>query len=246
MYYVCITVRTHHSHPEHARIDQAYVGCWMDRETEEEAVEEAKTMILEEPWVIEEIESVSEVTAADYTDDPESLAYYEQALEDKNVLVFNVCPRFTTYFVQLDIVQDKLNETTGKPTGDRLNADATVWVSNETVVSEEPSPEDIDMMAADFWSDDRVAKALEIAIAVVENEGWVVNETVKHWPFSYRHLDKQPDLAEYVDGAEEDGVSLVIWDKDGELGGEEFDDEEFDDDPDDEEPDDEEPDDEEP
>lgn len=217
MYYVCITVRTHQTHAEHARIDQAYVGCWMDRENEEEAVEDAKTMIVEEPWVIEEVESVSEVTADDYVDDPENLDYYEQALEDKNVLVFNVCPRFTTYFVQFDIVQDKLDETTGQPTGEGLHADATVWVSNETVVSEEPSPEEIDMMDEDFWSKERVARALEIAIAVVENEGWTVNDTVKHWPFSYRHLDNQPDLAEYVNGAEEDGVSLVIWDKDGEL-----------------------------
>lgn len=228
MYYVCITVRTHHSHLEHARIDQAFVGCWMDRETEEQAVDDAKMMILEEPWVIEEVDSVSEVTADDYVDDPEDLAHYEQALEDKNVLVFNVCPRFTTYFVQFDIAQDKLNETTGEPTGEALNADATVWVSNETVVSDEPSPDEIDMMSEEFWSEDRIAHALEIATAVVENEGWTVNDTVKHWPFSYRHLDKQPDLAEFVDGAEEDGVSLVIWDKDGELETDEFDDEDAD------------------
>ena len=133
------------------------------------------------------------------------------------MLVFNVCPRFTTYFVQFDIAQDKLDETTGELTGDSMHADATVWVSNETVVSEEPSPEEIDMMDEDFWSEERIARALRIANAVLENEGWTVSETVKHWPFSYRHLDKQPDLAEYVDGAEEDGVSLVIWDKDGEL-----------------------------
>jgi len=185
----------------------------MERETEEEAVEAAKAMILEEPWVIEEVESVGLVTVDDYQDDPENLEYYEQALVDKNVLVFNVCPRFPTYFVQFDIVQDEVDEA-GKPTGVGLNADATVWVSNETVVGEEESPEDIDMMDEEFWSEERVARALEIAKAVVENEGWKVNETVKHWPFSYRHLEKQPDLSEYVDGAEEDGVSLVIWDKD--------------------------------
>lgn len=189
----------------------------MDRESEEEAIEDAKSLITEEPWVIEEVDSVSEVTAADYIDDPDNLAYYEQALEDKNVLVFNVCPRFTTYFVQLDIVQDKLNEITGESTGEAINADATIWVSNETVISDEPSPEQVDMMSEEFWSEHRIARALEIAKAVVENEGWTVSDTVKHWPFSYRHLDKQPDLTEYVDGAEEDGVSLVIWDKDGQL-----------------------------
>ena len=69
------------------------------------------------------------------------------------------------------------------------------------------------MMSEDFWSDERAAKALKIAEAIVENEGWKVNETIKHWPFSYRHLEKQPDLSEYVDGAEEEGASLVIWDK---------------------------------
>ena len=73
------------------------------------------------------------------------------------------------------------------------------------------------MMDEEFWSEARVARALEIAKSVVENEGWTIIETVKHWPFSYRHLEKQPDFSEYVDGAEEDGVSLVIWDKDGEV-----------------------------
>ena len=212
MYYVCIVVCTHDSHPEHTNIDQAFVGCWMDRETEEQAVEDAKTMILEEPWVIEEVESVGEVTADDYQDDEENLGYYEQALVDKNVLVFNVCPRFPTYFIQYDIVQPEVNES-GEPTGKELNADATLWVSNEAVVQDEDAPDEVDMMDEEFWSESRVFRALEIAQAVVENEGWKVNDTVKHWPFSYRHLEKQPDLTEYVDGAEEDGVSLVIWDK---------------------------------
>ncbi len=184
----------------------------MDRETEEQAVEDAKTMILEEPWVIEEVESVGEVTADDYQDDEENLGYYEQALVDKNVLVFNVCPRFPTYFIQYDIVQPEVNES-GEPTGKELNADATLWVSNEAVVQDEDAPDEVDMMDEEFWSESRVFRALEIAQAVVENEGWKVNDTVKHWPFSYRHLEKQPDLTEYVDGAEEDGVSLVIWDK---------------------------------
>ena len=193
----------------------------MESDNEDAAVEDAKSMIVEEPWVIEKVESVSEVTADDYIDDPDGLAYYEQALVDKNVLVFNVCPRFTTYFAQFDIAQDKLDKSSGEPTGESIHADATVWVSNETVVSDEPSPEEIDMMAEDFWTEKRAARALEIATAVVNNEGWTVNDTIKHWPFSYRHLDAQPDLAEYVDGAEEDGVSLVIWDKDGELGADE-------------------------
>ncbi len=217
MYYVCITVRTDPSHADHARIDQAYVGCWMDRETEEEALEDAKTMITEEPWVIEEVDSVNVVTAENYEDDPENLEYFQQALVDKNVLVFNVCPKFTTYFVQLDIRQDELDES-GTETGKELNADATVWVSNETVVSNEPSPEEIDMMDEEFWTEERTARALEIAHGVVENEGWKIDDVVKHWPFSYRHLEKQPDLSQYVDGAEEDGVSLVIWDKDGGNG----------------------------
>lgn len=217
MYYVCITVRTHESHPEHDRIDLAYVGCWLDRESETESVEAAKSMILEEPWVIEEVESVSEVTAEDYADDPENLAYFEQAVEDGNVLVFNVCPKFTTYFLQFAIVQENRDETSGESKGKEITADATVWISNEAVVSDDPAPDEIDMMDPEFWTEPRVAHALEIATAVIENEGWKISDTVKHWPFSYRHLEEQPDLAEFVDGAEEDGVSLVIWDRDGEL-----------------------------
>ena len=212
MYYICITACTHPSHLEHARIDQAYVGCWMERNSEEQAVEDATAMILEDPWIIEEVGAVEVVTEEDYADDPEHLEYFQQALIDKNVVVFNVCPRFTTYFIQFDVVQDELDEH-GEPTGNELNADATIWVSNETVVSSEPAPDEVDMMSEEFWSEERVAKAIEIAESIIENEGWKINDTVKHWPFSYRHFEKQPDLEQYVDGAEEDGVSLVIWDK---------------------------------
>ena len=156
MYYVCITACTQPSHEEHARIDQAFIGCWIDQENEDDAVEAAKAMILEDPWVIEKVESADLVTADDYEDDPENLAYYEQALVDKNVIVFNVCPRYTTYFVQYDVAQDEVDDA-GQETGEKLNADATLWISNETVVSDEPSPEDIDMMSEGFWSEARIA-----------------------------------------------------------------------------------------
>ncbi len=212
MYYIGLNIRTHHSHEEHASIDQAYVECWINEEEEAAAVEVAKTIVQEEPWEIEEVSHVTLVTVADYTDDPERMALYKQATVDGNVVNFIVCPRFPLYFVQFDVSQPEIGEDE-QPTEKQVDADATLWVSNETVVADEPSPDDIDMLVEDFWTELRVERALHIAQSVVENEGWTINDTVKHWPFTYRILEKQPDLAEYVEGAETDGVSLVIWDK---------------------------------
>lgn len=212
MYYLCITVRTDESHPDHDSVDQAYVSCWMDRETEEQAIEDAKNFITQDPWIVEHVDSIDQVSADDFEDDPDGLKHFEQAKVDKNVLVFHVCPKHTTYFVQFDVSQPEVDES-GNPTGQTAHADATVWVAIEPVIRHEDDPDEVDVMDPDFWSETRIEVVMEIAQSVVDKEGWHVEETVKHWPFSYRHLDEQPDLAEYVDNAEEVGVSLVIWDR---------------------------------
>lgn len=211
MYYICIVACTDESHPEYDQIDQAYVGCWMVRDTEEQAIADAKEMITEEPWIIERVESAKIVTEDDFKDDPDGLGFYQQALLDKNIFAFNVFPRFPTYFVQFAATQTELDEQR-QPTGNENSVDATLWVSMGCIADFEENPDDIDFMAADFWSTERANKAIEVAQTVAENEGLTVTDTVKHWPFSFRQIEDQPELEEYLNSAEEDGVCLVIWD----------------------------------
>ena len=210
MFYVCVHVKTTQDHPEHAGVHEAYAGCWIQADNEDEALEIAQQRILDEPWSIVTVESVDEVDADDYDDDPERLEFYEQALEDGVVIVFHLCPRYSTYFVQFNVEREEDDDEEDSVS---ISADATVWVSIEQVLHEDPDSQDVDYMAPDFWNPNRVSTAIELAQAVVANEGWTITETIKHFPYENNQLESQPDLAEFVESAEETGVSLVIWDR---------------------------------
>ena len=210
MFYICVRVRTTEANPDFPGVDEAYAGCWINTDDQETAVDTATARILEDAWTIEEVESAEPVTLNDYEDDAEYLKYYEQALTDHAVLVFHMCPRYTTYFVQFDVQRDEKSDDDETIT---LSADATVWVSVSELLNHESPSEDVDFLAPDFWSDKRANMAVEIAQAVIVNEGWTVSETIKHFPYENRQLDKQPEMKEFVDSAEETGVSLVIWDR---------------------------------
>lgn len=205
MYYLCIVVRTDESHPEHATIDQAYVDCWVERDTEAEAVEAATNLITAEPWIIERVEGAEIVTAANYVDDPEARQYYEQAVKDKEVLMFHTAPRCSTYFLQYDVKRDTPDER------GLTSAEATIWISNDCVIENEPKPDQIDVFDPEFWSK-RADTVQEIAKGILAEEGWEIAGVIQHFPFENRAVEQQPDLAEFVDNAEDNGMSLVIWD----------------------------------
>ncbi len=217
VFYLCYVVKTAEDHPHFAQVDQSYVGCWIQSESEEEAKKIAEELILEDQWEIERLESCDLVTPDDYTDDEDNLKFYEQALEYGQSIIVNECPRYPVYFVQFAVEPNEEATAEGVKSDTRINpvdgheikhADATVWVLNETVADE-----GADFFAEDFWEGEREQAALQIAEQIVTEEGWKITETIKHWPFSYRHCEQDESLWEFYEAAENDGLCLVIWDQ---------------------------------
>lgn len=71
----------------------AYVSCWIQGSDREQAEERASDLIHEYGWSVEALEEGALVTSADYQDDDEDRQFYEQALVEGEVLVFNTWPR---------------------------------------------------------------------------------------------------------------------------------------------------------
>jgi hypothetical protein len=77
----------------------AYVNCWIqsddrgDRGDRDAAEERAKELIEEYGWAVEALEEGAIVSGEDYPPGEEDREFYEQALIEREVLVFNTWPR---------------------------------------------------------------------------------------------------------------------------------------------------------
>jgi hypothetical protein len=77
----------------------AYVNCWIlgdgggDRSDRDAAELRAKELIEEYGWDVDALEEGAIVSGADYPQDDEDRVFYEQALVEREVLVFNTWPR---------------------------------------------------------------------------------------------------------------------------------------------------------
>lgn len=70
----------------------AYVSCWIQGGDRHEAERRAAELIREYNWSVEALEEGAVVTTADYSEDDEDREFYEQALVEGEVLVFNTWP----------------------------------------------------------------------------------------------------------------------------------------------------------
>jgi hypothetical protein len=71
----------------------AYVSCWIQSQDRDDAEKRATALIEEYGWSVESLQEGSVVTSADYARDDEDREFYEQALVEGEVLVFNTWPR---------------------------------------------------------------------------------------------------------------------------------------------------------
>jgi hypothetical protein len=74
----------------------AYVSCWIQsdgRGDRDAAEERAKELIEEYGWDVEALEEGAIVSGEDYSPGDEDREFYEQALVEREVLVFNTWPR---------------------------------------------------------------------------------------------------------------------------------------------------------
>jgi hypothetical protein len=71
----------------------AYVNCWIQGQERAEAERRATELIADYGWSVEALEEAATVTSDDYTAEDEDREFYEQALMEGEVLVFNTWPK---------------------------------------------------------------------------------------------------------------------------------------------------------
>lgn len=71
----------------------AYVSCWIQNRDRHDAEQRATQLIEEYGWSVEALEEGATVTSEAYNQDDEDREFYEQALVEGEVLVFNTWPR---------------------------------------------------------------------------------------------------------------------------------------------------------
>lgn len=92
MFYFLFDVRPKPGTKEAVESGGAFVNCWIQRQTENEASERARFMLEGNNWIINELQESREVDEDYYLDDSEGMEYYKQALTDGEVLVINSYP----------------------------------------------------------------------------------------------------------------------------------------------------------
>lgn len=70
----------------------AYVSCWIQHSDRDEAEQRARDLIKDYGWEVEALEEGAIVSGADYGADDEDRQFYEQALVEREVLVFTTWP----------------------------------------------------------------------------------------------------------------------------------------------------------
>ena len=71
----------------------AYVNCWIQSGDRYQAEGRASDLIKEYGWSVDALEEGAIVTSEAYDDDDEDREFFEQALVEGEVLVFNTWPR---------------------------------------------------------------------------------------------------------------------------------------------------------
>jgi hypothetical protein len=89
MFYFLIEVKPSPDNPEASELGGAFVSCWIERPTLEEAESVALRMISEARWDVVTIEKRFPIDRSYYDTEKSGLEYFEQALLDKEVFVFD-------------------------------------------------------------------------------------------------------------------------------------------------------------
>ena len=78
---------------EFADFEGAYVNCWILNDNRDEAQARAIELIRDYGWTVDALEDSGTVSSEDYQEGDEDREFYEQALVEGEVLVFNTWPR---------------------------------------------------------------------------------------------------------------------------------------------------------
>ena len=194
MFVIQISAKTTPEHPKHTLIGEAFISCWIIRDTEKAATEAAIEIIEAGDWKVIEVEEIWQASDEDYAEDDELRCYYEQALIDQEVILYNLSPKYPVCQFRFQITPI---------TADSNASEVVVWVCNEVVLSDDEDP-----FAEEFWSEEKIESAISLATAEIGENGYAVIQLLDHTPSSREELDS--DEWQFYDDAEEDGMCLVF------------------------------------
>lgn len=92
MFVITFEVTPSSMHPQRDEIGGAFVNCWMKRDSLDEAIADAKALVIAADFIADEPHEISEVMRENYDESSAELAYFEQAMIDDEVLVFHTFP----------------------------------------------------------------------------------------------------------------------------------------------------------
>lgn len=97
IYYIMAEAATSIDNDESKEFGGAYINIWVKAETKDAALTKAKEFIVDEGWVLVNVEEAYAVNRADYTDDPDMddpgvLECYDEACEQGISAIFYTWP----------------------------------------------------------------------------------------------------------------------------------------------------------
>jgi hypothetical protein len=178
-------------HPRREQLGEGLACCWLERPSLAAADKFARKAIAKENWKIIEREHGFSCSEDDFED--HLLPYYEQALIDKEVFVYNQSPRYPAYHVVAAVEQ-------GLP--------ASVAEAHYFLCGDSIRQDGEDVYDPDFWSGERKQTALDGAKEAIIEAGWTITQVLHNGPCGPGDLPE--DLLPFYDEAEEEGVCLVF------------------------------------
>lgn len=92
MFFLLFEATPRSDNPEGEEHGGAFVSCWIDRPNLAEAKRIAREMIERHGWIADEPDEAYPIDRTAYETDATGREFYEQALIDKEVIVFHVFP----------------------------------------------------------------------------------------------------------------------------------------------------------
>ncbi len=92
LYVIVLTARPGENSRDYLEVGGAYVVAWIDASNDAEALASASRLVNEKNWVVDTVESVARRCKAEFGGDASGFQHFDQALADKEVLVFHTWP----------------------------------------------------------------------------------------------------------------------------------------------------------
>jgi hypothetical protein len=90
IYFLQFTVSPKDGHIDAQKIEGAICNCWIQADSEENALKKGEQFLLEQDWQLENIEQQVLVQATDYPEDNAGAQYFTQAQQHGFAVVFHI------------------------------------------------------------------------------------------------------------------------------------------------------------